>query len=90
MRTTNAGGAVVQEAWWPRLRNNSSATAAGGGTSRKDCSMQCEKQQAGKRPDADTCRSLSCFAETKVLKRWWTPCWLLKSGSSRPNDGRDG
>jgi len=74
----------------PRRGNTSSATAAGGETSRKHCGKRWERRRAGKRADADTCRSLSCFPETNVIKRWWTSWRLLKSGSSRPNEGRDG
>jgi len=35
-----------------------------------------------------TYRSLSWFPETSEFKRWWTSWWLLKLGSSRPNEWR--
>jgi len=41
--------------------STSSATAAGGETSRKHYGRRWERRRAGKRADAATCRSLSCF-----------------------------
>jgi hypothetical protein len=40
--------------------------------------------------DADPCRSLSCFPQSNVIKGWWTSCQLLKLGSSRLIEERDG
>jgi len=65
---TNAGGGAA-EAGQPRLRNTSSATASGGETNNRHNERQWEMQRAGKRADAATCRSLSCFPWKSATKR---------------------
>jgi len=87
--TTNAGGVVAEAGRRPRHGNTSSANAAGVETSRTHYGWQGERRQAGKRADADTCRSLICFPEMSVIKQWWTSWRLLKSGNSFPNGWRD-
>ena len=63
-----AGGAAA-EAGRPRRGSTSSATAAGGETSNRHYGRRWEKRRAGKRADADTCRSLSCFPWKSATKR---------------------
>jgi len=74
----------------PRRGNTSSTTAAGGETSKQCYGSRWERRRAGKGAGADTCRSPSCFPERSVIKQWWTSWRLLKSGSSRPNEWREG
>jgi len=68
-RTTYAGGVVMQAGRRPRRGNSSSSTVADGETSNRHYIRQWEKQQDGKRADADTCRSLTCFLSKCVTKQ---------------------
>jgi len=81
--TTTASGVEGQ---YPRRGSTSSATAASVETSRESNGRQWERQWAGMRADADTCRSLSLFPLKNATKWWWTSWQLLRSGCSCPNE----
>ena len=90
---TSFGASIDLDLGWisrcyrrPRCGNTSSATAAGGETSRKHYGRRWKRRQAGKRADADTCRSPRHCPQTSATKRLWTSWQPPKSGSSRPNE----
>jgi len=65
----NTSSAAAEAGRWPRRGNTSSATVAGGETSNRHYGRRWEKRRAGKRADADTCRSLNCFPWKSATKR---------------------
>jgi len=74
----------------PRCGSTSFAIAVGKETSRKLSGRRWERRRAGKRADANMCRTLSCFPSESATKRWWTSWQLMRSGSSRQNEWRHG
>jgi len=68
-REDDKSGGAAAEAGRPRRGSTSSPAAAGGETSNRHYGRRWEKRRAGKRVDADTCRSLSCFPRKSATKR---------------------
>jgi len=81
--TNNAGGVEGQ---CPRLRSTASAPVANGEITRKTYGRRWESQLAGKRPDANMCRSLRYFPKQSTTKPWWISWWPQKSGSFRSGE----